>query len=279
MRDKFKKYAEELCTNSNCLNIFQDLKNIMCENGLYHEEGACLEKIFHITKEPKLYEKIGDIFLNKLRNRDVANAAYNKYLYYSDSKFYEKWAENLKSIGCNYVDTDNEENPSEVQSLSDKFDAIAYMMICLEKNSEYDGIAELICYADKLREQIKIYQKIYAEENYWSDYKDTCNHLSEVLSGVNNRNDINKFAISLNPSNKRAYIKIMDDYVTYKNYSESLNFYNTEFCKKFECSPNISIVNLCWLISDFYRDCYEFYDAVRFQKYALEYELKENCGV
>jgi len=66
MREKFIKYAETITSGKSMLSILKELRKICAKNNLFHEEGACLEKIYHITYETKLYEEIGDIFYIKL---------------------------------------------------------------------------------------------------------------------------------------------------------------------------------------------------------------------
>lgn len=272
MKEKFLNYAQKISSGENIENIIKDLKDIFNKNSLYHEEGACLEKLYHITHDYKLFNEIGQIFQYKVRNRDIANAAYNKYLYYSDKTFFTNYAKNLNELGVNLISVNNmEENtPPEIQALCDKFDLIIFMMICLHKNQEYDTIMKLIPFLLKTKTNIINTFSAAKNKDYLVDAENSEKHLSDVLSSTKHRNDINKFAIDLNPSNERAYINIMDDLVSNENDKNAIEFYNNTYSRKFNKPQIDSAENLCWQISDFYKNRYEFYDAVRFQKFALE---------
>lgn len=280
MREKFIKYAEHLLNADATLEMIKDLKEIFCENGMFHEEGACLEKLFHITHEPELYKEIGEIFQYKLGNSEVANAAYNRYLYNADKEFFKNYAKNAKSLGYHHISEDNmdDNNPDELVSLCDKFDLLVFMIVCLSQNNAYDEIIKLKEYMLKIKQQILDYRfDSEPDTGFMDDIENSEKHLSEILSEIKNRNDINRFAIALNPLNRRAYINILEDFITYKNYEEAIRFYNDEFAVKFERPNKNSIPEICWEISDFYRDNYEFYTAVKFQKLSLEIDLGVRC--
>ena len=284
MREKFIKYAEHLAKNNATPELVKDLKEIFCENGMFHEEGACLEKLFHITHEPELFRELGEIFQYKLRNFNVANAAYNQYLYHTDKAFFENYSKNLTSMGYSHINAENQEekNPEDLILLCDKFDLIVFMMICLCRNKAYDEIIKLKEYLLQFKEQIISYKSDSEPDyGYMNDLENTEKHLSEILSEVRNRNDINEFAIMLNPESKRAYINVLDDSITYKKYEDAIKFYNDVYCENYKLASCDSISKICWHVSDFYRDCYEFYDAVRLQKIALELDLNisgEKCN-
>lgn len=276
MREKFIQYAVFLLKNDAKPELIKDLRKIFCDNGMFHEEGACLEKLFHITHKPELFKELGEIFQYKLRNFNVANAAYNQYLYHTDKAFFENYSKNLTSMGYSHINTENqdEKNPKELVLLCDRFDLIVFMMICLHRNKDYDTIIKLKEFLTQIKQQIIDFKSDKELDlSYMEDIENTKKHLSDILSETKNRNDINKFSIELKPDNKKAYINILDDFITYKNYVELIKFYNDEYCKEFELAPNNSVIGICWHVSDFYRDCYEFYDAVRLQKIALELDL------
>ena len=279
MREKFIQYADAICSGKPILSLLKDLKEILAKNGLSHEEGACVEKMWHITHEPKLYEEIGDIFLYKVRNRNVANAAYNKYIQYTNPDFYNKYAANLKALGfkCANIDDSDDDLPPEIIDICDRFDVIVYMMICLHRNKDYDGVIELVNYLSHIKNKILEYKDRNFVENksYLEELSCTEKHLSEVLSETQNHNDLNQFAISLFNKNKKAYFNIIKDLITYKKEKEAINYYNDVACPNIECKKTDNIITLCWIVSDFYRDIFDFYNAVFMQKIALEMELQE----
>ena len=279
MRDKFIKYAETICSDKSILSVLKSLRKICAQNELYHEEGACVEKIWHITHDPKLYEQVGDIFLQKVRNRDIANAAYNKFIHLTNPDFYYKYTANLKALGFNCADIENldEDLSDEIIDLCDRFDVIVYMMICLHKNKDFDGVIELVKFLSDIKSKIFEYRDkdCGSDKSYIDDIECTEKHLSEVLSQTQNRNDINEFAIDLDNENKKAYFNIIKDLITYKHEQDALGYYNDVVCTKLGYSRTNDIKNLCWIVSDFYRDIYEFYNAVFMQKIVLEMELQE----
>ena len=276
MREMFKKYAEEFASGNTSVEHITNLKRIMEENLLFHEEGACLEKIYNITKDAKLYEKIGDVFLYKVGIPAIANAAYNKYIKLKMPEFYDKWAKNIKSLGVNCVDceADDDNIPEQASTLYDNYDLIVYMIICLCKNKDYDVVMDLSVYLNTIRNKLLQYN-IHnpAFSSFEKNLQDSQNHLSDILSEIKNRNDINEFAIQLNPENKQAYINIIEDHIEYDRLEDAIKFYNENYAAKFNLPNKYSVVDICWTISDYYKDFYNFYDAVRLQKCALELEL------
>ena len=279
MRKKFIQFAEIICSDESILSVLKELKEICSQEELYHEEGGCLEKIWHITHDNQLYEEVGDIFLYKVRNKDIANAAYNKYIYHTNPDFYFKYATNMHSMGFYCIDTENtdEDLPESVTNLCDRFDAIAYMMIYLHKKEDYDGVLELVKYLENIKSKIFAYKETDRSDklSYWDDIVSTEKHLSEIFTKTQNRNDINQLAIDLDKYNEKGYYNILKDLITYDNYDEAIAFYNNQICENFKNKPINDIKSLCWAVSDFYSGIYEFYNAVFMQKIALEMEMKE----
>ena len=281
MREKFIKYAETITSGKSMLSILKELRKICAKNNLFHEEGACLEKIYHITHEAKLYEEIGDIFLYKVRNREIANAAYNKFIYNINSEFFNKYIDNLIALGFKY-DNNIQDNdlPNEINDLCDRFDVIVYMILCLLKHNDYEGV--LILYNKFLtiaKSKIIEYKDKHIGENniYITMMENTERHLSEMLTQTNDNNEINILAINLLKTNIKAYMNILDNYITHKNYRQAIEFYLNNVCNRFhKCKKTDNIKEICWEISNFYKDNYKFYQAVKFQKIAIELELSED---
>ena len=46
MKKKFINYAKRLVKYDATPELIKDLKEIFCQNGMFHEEGACLENLF-----------------------------------------------------------------------------------------------------------------------------------------------------------------------------------------------------------------------------------------
>ncbi|MBR6127355.1 hypothetical protein IKQ21_06690, partial [bacterium] len=112
-------------------------------------------------------------------------------------------------------------------------------------------------------------------ENSLIDLNTIHETVSSKLSEVKHHNDINKFAIELNPKNELAYINIADDYIEYNNYDTALQFYNDEYKLAFELDSKNSIVDLCWFIGDKHRCYNDIFNAVKRQQDAVNLELGE----
>ena len=272
MKDKLIKYANDLITTDNVLPIYEDLVQIFDENDMFHEEGGCLERIWHITQDHNIYKQMGDIFLNKVRNRDIAFASYNKYLQFTQPEFYKNYAENLYKLGYENFkyEPDYEDYTREVINLCDRYHVIVYISMLLAEKQEYDAILEIADCLKKLKTKIEEL-KICGNDDKATieELKDSDNYLSYILSGVHNNNDINSFALELNPENEQAFINITEDFIMSDKKEEALDFYNNN-AENFNRQKVEQPDGLCWAVSDYYRGCQEFYNAVLFQKYAIE---------
>lgn len=280
MREKFLRFADSLIKQEECSLIYKELSDVFDEVCMFHEEGACKEKLWHITQEPKLYKEVGDIFGNKVGNFGVAFEAYNRYLKNSDPEFFNNYQRIMKKIGYDVnLESNDDDNFSDVTKLCDIYDTIIYMMIYLFQAKEYSGIFELEKRLTVAFNNIQNYINKNPECNSkdcLADNEGSRVHLSEILSQEQHHNDLNKLAIKLNSNNKQAYMNITGDFITYKNYNDAMLFYNYTYCNVFGTPLKSNIIDICWDISDYYRDKYDFYNAVLFQKYALELELAEN---
>ena len=280
MREKFLKFADDLIAQKNAAKIYENLPGIFEDICMFHEQGACYEKLWHITQEHTLYKKIGDIFGQKLGKFNVAYKSYTRYLQFSDPDFYKNYARVLVKLGYDKLkeEPDGEDYSREIVKLCDAYDTIVYMMIYLHKKSDFEGIIRL---DEKLTAISGIINR-YLSENPREkdaegigDNKASRKHLSAILSETPHRNDINFLAIKYDENNKRAYMNIIGDYITYKNYNEAKLFYNYTYANVFKLNELTNIVDICWEVSDFWRDIYDFYNAVFYQKCALELELEE----
>lgn len=271
MVDKILSYAEQVFDGTNLLEILQDLKDIFSKNSLFYEETACLEKIYHITFEPDLYKEIGNIFLYKLRDKKSANMAYNTYLYHSMPEFFSNYSESSENEQPEYFE---ETRDTEIIHLCDKFEVLVFIIIYLHKIKQYDGILKASEYLKQAKQLINDYKESNPSNTdaYYPRITAIEEHLSDILSTTCNNNDINNLAITLNKSNQKAYINIIDDMLFSQNYNNALDFYNDFYCPNFNTAEQYSITDVCWIISDYYRDIYNFYDAVKLQKLALELE-------
>ena len=279
MIEKFLRYAKDLESPSKLVAMYQDLAEIFKEAALYQRQAACLEKIWNITKKHELLLEVGDIFLQKLKSPNIAFVAYNRYFQFTQPEFYKKYMTTLVDLGYHNFDSslDDKDYSRKLIRLCDNFDTIFYMILYLHKIEEYNAIMQLESYLIKYKNKIHRFIKKHPEEELEMllEIENNAKQLSEVLAQTKHRNDINQLAITLNPQNKNAYINIIEDLIFYKNYDEAKDFYNKEYCKAFSLANKYSLVQICWEISDYNRDKYDFAQAVLFQKIALEMELVE----
>ena len=143
--NKLVELARNLCTKEDVLQIYKELADIFKENHLYHERGAVLEKIWHLTKEHELFKEIGDIFLYQVRNPQIAMNAYNKYLQLTMPDFYKSYATNLYNLGYSDFEYkyDNEDYTKDLINLCDRYNTIIYIMVCLYQNKNYQSVLKL----------------------------------------------------------------------------------------------------------------------------------------
>lgn len=276
MREKFKNLIERLVRKDNLESIYKELAEILDSLCLFHEEGACIEKLWHVTQNPDLYKDVADIFLYKVRNRNIAFEGYKRYLQYSQPEFYKSFSENLTALGYNNFEISDDDNyKREIIKLSDALDCTIYMMKALHKLKDYEGVLEMETYLNNFDEEIKKYVQSHPLEqnDCVQENENSKKHLSGVLAETLNHNDINKLATRLDPKNEKAYINILGDLITYGNFQQATEYYNNVYKNQFNKNYTNNIANICWIISDFYRDRYEFFNAVQYQKIALEQEL------
>ena len=279
MIERFLKYAKDLEYPKKLIAIYKDLSQIFESVSMYHEQAVCLEKIWNITQEHELLIEMGDIFFQKLRNKNIAYLAYNRFFQFTHPSFYQKYITTLRDLGYTNLDPslDYNDYSRKLIRLCDNFDTICCMMLYLHKHQEYGAIMQLEEYLMKYRDKVHRFLKKHPEEEQEMllEIENNAKKLSEVLSHTKHRNDINKLAISLNPQNKEAYINIIEDFIIYKNYDQAIDFYNNIYCNAFNNMNNYSLIAICWELSDYNRDKYDFGQAVYFQKIALELELVE----
>jgi len=280
MKDKFLEYAKRLENSERLVEVYEDLIKIFEENGMYQPQACCYEKLWNITQDHELLQKMGDVFHNKVRNKNAALASYNKYLQFTNPDFYYKYVNTLIELGHSDLDSsiDNNDYSRDIVRLCDNLDTVFYMILYLIKEKDLDGILQMTEVLKEFKSKI-LFDYKFRQDNDMAMLDSMYNSqkfLSESLSEIKNHNDINRAAIYFDTKNKKAYMNILEDLITYKNYDEAINFYNKDFCRAFECNEKTSIVDICWELSDFNRERGLFGDAVFFQKIAIECELAED---
>ena len=277
MKEIFLEYINKLINNKGEIKVYDSLAKLFKKEKMYHEYASCLEKMWHKNKKPELCLEIGNIFREKLQNSYVAKIAYNRYLYQVDPNFCKTYINNLIDLGYEGFSLEDltENCDSPIVDYCDKYNAIVHILIYLLNQEKYAELLELGQYLDVFAEKIEDFyaQNPNYDKCYDSDRINANRHLADLLSKVQHHNDINKFAIKLFPDIDTPYINIIADLIIYKNYDDAINFYNNNYCKAFEKEQTTSIIDLCWKISDIYRDKFIFFEAVRFQQIALEIEL------
>ena len=167
------------------------------------------------------------------------------------------------------------ETKSPLTDLYYRHSGIIYLIYFAFKENKFDVVSELKNYLNILKNQIE--QFVIKTNNY--TYKEIqliqsdVQMLSKFLSTKQHHNDINYFAIELNQQNEQAYINIIDDLLTYNNYSDALSFYNNTYCTVFKKMQETNIINICWFLSNYFAKNFNFYKSLFYQKLALEQEL------
>ncbi len=278
MKEKLLEFAKDVCLSKNIVDICIELSDIFTENALYQEKAGCYEKIWHITQEHELYQKIGDIFAFRINNKAVALNAYNKYFQFKDPDFYKKYASCLRELGYKDIspDLDKENYNRHIVNLCDRFDIVTYMVVYAQKIKDYDTVLELKRYYDILKEEVEEYYKDNpnTDLDYFEEFKASKSYLSDILVKCTNNIDINEFAIELKPENKRAYINILTNLVKNHKKEKAMAFFNDRYIVSCNANFAISLQDVCWELSKYYGEVYDFYHTVYFQKAALDIELE-----
>lgn len=264
--------ANNLVAGHNIKGNLIKLAEIFKEECAYKQEVVVLEAIFNITKEVKRLEEIGDIYAEKLEIKKSAEEYYNRYLEQVDKTFYDKYA-SIKDIEISL----STPTPVDLQGKLDRFLVYAEILSFLHGRTYYQEILDLKQGLFDLEEEVAT----YLVENEYPDLEPSeqligkKNYLSCILSNTGNHNDINRFAIELNPQNEAGYLNIMDDLVYYKNYEQALNVYNNEYVKAFPRNKKFSsVVDLCWFLSDKLYAIGQYFNALERQKFAIDIELE-----
>jgi hypothetical protein len=273
------KSVDNLVNNIDIIQTYEFLAKLFKDSGMYEEYASCLERLWHKTQNHKLYVKIGDIYKTKLNNSQIALLAYNRYLYHTNREFSEKYLSALSETGTFRINKEDltEDCDAIYVDLSDKYNSVINILYYLANKQEYSTLLRCSYALDDIRNRIDQFYKtnIGADKSYLDEMDAQKKHLIDLLIKVHNHNDINRFVIKLDDSQRLAYINIVADLVTYKKYDEAISFYNETYCGHFKFKKLNSIIDICWDLSDIYRDNYMFYDAVHFQQIALEIELTE----
>lgn len=264
--------VDNLINGNDIIETYESLAKLFDETGMYQEEAGILEKIYNLTNDCSYFISIGDIFAQKMENYDFAQKLYEIYLSKAHPKFYEKYSYVLDKLGMSgHNPNEIEEIKTEANYLADRYVAGIYILVLLNQRKEYDTILEC---AEKLKIfEMEINSKYKDNTDCLNDIIDAKNFLAGELANVKHHNDLNGLAMYLNPDYEVPYLNIIDDLLTYENYSDALSFYNNIYAVKFDHSQKDSSIDLCWFMSDRYNAYGQAFDAVRFQQKAIELEL------
>lgn len=279
MNKQLLKYAKKLTTNKNPLSIYKELETIMYNVGLYEEQVGLIKNIWHITKDNDLLLTISDIYAGLSNNYNAAYDMCNLYFQKTNPYFYERYMTLLNRRGYNEFEPkfDMINYSAPVFQYIDKYSAIIYMMVYLNQEKKLQELLELTSYLKTIDSQIyECMLRLSDKEKEVYKIVISCNnHLSELLSQNEHHNDINKFAIKLNPYNEQAYLNIIDDYISDGKKELALDFYNSNYVKVFKKNEISTLIQLYWSISDVYSSKGYKFKAVQYQKYAIDSELNK----
>ena len=267
----FLYYARSIIDLDKPVLIYKELMQIFEEENMFQEQAGMLEKIYNLTLEPYLFEKIGDIALNKLDNNTLAMCAYTKYISLLNYNFYKNFKQVLEINKFKLPNILEENQNLELQILIDKYVVIVYMMIFLLRHKKIKTVLKLWNNIKYLKKKI---EKINSNEEAIEDIDNSGMYLSHLLSEMKHHNEINKLAIYLCPENKKAYFNIISNLMLHNKYQEALDYYNDVFVQAFKTNMKFdAFPQLCWFLSDRCHQIRDFYSAVAWQKKAIEIEL------
>lgn len=279
MRERLTNYAQAIMNNEDIVKMYSELADIFGQEGLYLSQVGCIEKIWHLTLEPELLKKEGDIFLNELDNPGTASDVYKLYFQATNPEFYTDFMTALNRFG--YEDLTPKfteiEEASELTKLADKYTVIIYMMMLLHKYDDREGIIEFSKYLDEI-DRIA-FEIMESDENAnKEDYDDTeksNEYFSYLIASTIPDVDLNKLAIKLNPKNETAYLNIVEECLAQHDERIALEFYNKNYAPAFELRAAKDIAEICWNLSN---NCYysgDYFNAIKYQQKAIDIELEE----
>lgn len=271
--------AESLVNNKNLKSLFKKLIDFFAENAMFFELAGLYECLYRLDDNIEYLKKEAFVIDKYLGNNYLSLQLNLLYLKNFDTFLYENLKKNLIVQGFKFEEIENynqnDKNSYNLVKIADRYNILLYIIKYFVKLKKYNTAIDLIPYMDKFESEILN----YIEKNQPKDLiclehlKNYKNELSVFLSNVKNHNDINNLAIRLNNLNEVAYLNIVDDFITYENYEQALNFFNDIFAPKFSIEPKSTIISICWFLSDKYYARELYFDSIRFQKIAIEQEL------
>ncbi len=272
MEKRIISFAKKLLKSQECLKIFTELEKIYESESMYLAQINCLERIWHISKNHCLLKKIGDIFINKMRDRNMGFIAHCKYLEFTQPEFYERFSNNSEVLNIKLADKNIYIQP-DFEILCDNYNTILDMIHLMFKLRNYKCILKLKKYLNEMKTLIinesakyKAKDIKFAKDDIVQNEK----RISKILSEDYSCNDLNLFAVDLDYENKFAHFNVINYYLSINNADIAKNYYNSVYCKYFIQKPQKDIYDICWIISGFYEKEREYYNSVLFQKYALQ---------
>lgn len=279
MREFFKKIAEQIYNAPDPINFYFELVRYFEAEDFLIGKVNLLEYIWRLNNDNELLLEIGDIFFEFEKDSGSAYKYYYEYFKRKSEKGFSNFL-NVYNQRNNITFCDEEmeflhEN-SELTKLYGKFAVIIVILYYLHSKNEYQLLLDIEAYLDKIKSEIEEFVFNSCNTNYPElvQIQEDIKSMSEVLSQTAHHNDINYLAIKFNPKNEQAYINILDDLLTYKNYKEALSFYNNEYAPIFGKSPVQDLIPVCWQFVEIFGKQYNFYKSVFYQKLALEFELE-----
>ena len=277
MSKKLFDYAKKLTTNRNPLSIYRELEKVMYSAGLFKEQIGLIQNIWHITNDNELLLKASRIHASVYNEFGMARDLCDLYFQKTNPYFYEMYMSILNNQGYNeFVPRFDVTNYSSLGfKFVDKYSAIIYIMVYLNRQKKFNELLELIPYLSIIDNKLQecMLRLSNDEKGVYNIVMNCNNYLSELLSRDEHHSDINKFAIKLNPQNKQAYLNIINDYIAKGSNELAIKFYNDKYCTNFKSKISKSIVDLYWNLSEIYSDMEDYYKSVLCQQSAINIEL------
>ena len=277
MRDFFINSANNLAFNTNLAYTYRVLADYFAKANFTNGQCACLEKLWHIIKDKNILLDLihlSEVKLNDIRLARLFNAIlFFNYLPNEFMNFIKPL--NLAPDFINDIEYEGTTTPWTI--LSGRHLICTYLMIFAAKGNNIQLIVDLIKPLNKIDKEINDY--LHNNPNnprYFEEFFNQKRILSDVLSEIEHHNDINKFAIYLNCNNEKAYLNIIEDFIHYKNFDHALDFYNNDYCNAFNRPKAEYLNDICWYLSHFDSNKYEFYKTLCYQKLAIEFEIQKN---
>lgn len=273
MEKKLLNSCEKLSKTNNVVRLYKELTKIFEEVGMFYELAWCYRILWDFTKQDRYLIFAGDIFTEYTNNLKEGLKTYDLFFQRTNPYFFLKYKYSLNKIG--YQDSspilDNTDYFSNTIKQLDRYNTIIFIMTYFYNYKMYDFILLSNNYLRKLKVDIFINKPRQDRKICYQSIQEMNKYFSSIISQTEN-NDLNKYALKLNPKNEQAYLNIIYNFADSHNFEQLQEYYNA-YAKNCDADKLNTVPQILWKLSNIYKNKDLFFKAVKCQQLAVEYEL------